>query len=169
MDSRSSSASTIPYPPHAGGGNLPWRRRRGPYASHSGLPESVASNSPVQLRTRGPNRLRTGSPFRARALPHPPAEDLRARFHALANRWREETEFHSAISALYMHPAYQEIIGMGPDVLPLLLEDLAATRTDWFWALRSISRENPVPAEERGKINRMTERWLTWGHERGFL
>ena len=87
----------------------------------------------------------------------------------LADRWREETEFHSAISALYMHPAYQEIIGMGPAVLPLLLEDLATTRSDWFWALRAISQENPVPAEDRGKINRMTDRWLTWGHERGLL
>jgi hypothetical protein len=91
------------------------------------------------------------------------------RFHALAERWREETQYHSSITALFMHPAYQEIIGLGPDALPLILEDLAATRSDWFWALRAISGENPVPAAERGQIGNMTERWLEWGHAHGYL
>lgn len=169
MDPRSSFASTIPYPSHAGGGNLPWRRRRGPYAPHSGLPESVASNSPVQLLTPGPNRFRMSSALRGRALPHPDAEDLRARFESLAERWREETEFHSAASALFMHPAYQEIIGLGPAVLPLILADLRESRDHWFWALRAITGENPVPAEERGRVDRMAERWLDWGQARGLL
>jgi hypothetical protein len=91
------------------------------------------------------------------------------RFHTLAERWREDTQFQSSINAVFMHPAYQEIIGLGPDALPLILEDLAATRSDWFWALRAISGENPVPAVERGQIGKMTERWLEWGHAHGYL
>lgn len=109
----------------------------------------------------------------ARPFPkYPPGEreeELRRRFQALAQRWREETEFHSAASALFMHPAYQEIIGLGPAVLPLMLADLEKTRDHWFWALRAITGENPVPAEERGKVERMAERWVDWGRARGLL
>jgi hypothetical protein len=87
----------------------------------------------------------------------------------LAERWRKETHLASAISTVFLHPAYQEIIGLGPAALPLILDDLAKTRADWFWALRAISGENPVPPEERGQIPRMTERWLEWGHRNGHL
>lgn len=95
--------------------------------------------------------------------------DVRARFESLARRWREETEFHSAASALFMHPAYQEIIGLGPAVLPLILMDLQHSHDHWFWALRAITGENPVPAEERGKVEQMAERWLDWGRAHGLL
>lgn len=98
-----------------------------------------------------------------------PAPDIQARFEALTRRWREETEFHSAASALFMHPAYQEIIGLGPAVLPLMLADLEKTRDHWFWALRAITGDNPVPAEERGKVEQMAERWVDWGRARGLL
>ena len=157
--------------------NMPWRRDSG-LQTRRDATQHVAGNSPVPGRTVGSSPLEENLPVTSAAAPRTlsrprpaelPKDELRQRFRLLADRWREETEFHSAISALYMHPAYQEIIGMGPAVLPLLLEDLATTRSDWFWALRAISQENPVPAEDRGKINRMTDRWLTWGHERGLL
>ncbi|HYR06337.1 MAG TPA: hypothetical protein VEQ60_01135 [Longimicrobium sp.] len=139
---------------------------------------SVAKNSPVPVRASG-----IAQPLENPAIPAPdvvtalssarqprvPDAELELRFRALAERWREETQFHSSITALFMHPAYQEIIGLGPDALSLILEDLAATRSDWFWALRAISGENPVPASERGQIGKMTERWLEWGHAHGYL
>ena len=58
---------------------------------------------------------------------------------------------------------------MGHQALPLILQDLAATRSNWFWALRAITGENPVPPEERGQIGKMTERWLEWGHAHEYL
>lgn len=68
-----------------------------------------------------------------------------------------------------MHPTHQQVIGLGPAVLPHLLDDLAKTRSNWFWALRSITGENPVPADERGQVDRMTQRWLEWGKARGLI
>lgn len=44
-----------------------------------------------------------------------------------------------------MHPAYQQIIGMGPAVVPLLLNDLVRTRSHWFWALRAITGKTQFP------------------------
>jgi hypothetical protein len=129
-------------------------------------------NSPVPARTGAVRPPLSAAA--ARALPRaghapPPQTDLASRFRRLAERWREDTQFHSSISSLFMHPDYQEIIGLGREALPLILEDLASTRSDWFWALRAITGENPVPAEERGQTDKMAERWLEWGRSRGFL
>ena len=35
----------------------------------------------------------------------------------------------------------------------------------WFPALKSISGEDPVPPEDRGKVRRMTKAWLAWGEK----
>lgn len=68
-----------------------------------------------------------------------------------------------------MHPAYQQIIGMGPEVVPLLLRDLAETESHWFWALRVITNDNPVPPEHRGRVDRMISAWLSWGMRNNLL
>ncbi|WP_335148338.1 hypothetical protein [Nostoc sp.] len=52
-------------------------------------------------------------------------------------------------------------------VIPLLLRELEKKSGHWFWALKSISREDPVPPESRGKIKEMTKAWLEWGKQRG--
>ena len=135
--------------------------------------EAVARNSPVPLRTSTTRHpAAAGGTAHALSKPRPvapPEEGLASRFRELAERWREDTQFQSSATALFMHPDYQEIIGMGHQALPLILQDLAATRSNWFWALRAITGENPVPPEERGQIGKMTERWLAWGHAHEYL
>ena|SRR5579862_5310449 len=91
------------------------------------------------------------------------------RFAALAARWFKETAALSSVSQIAMHPAYQEIIGMGPDAVPLILHELQQKPGHWFWALRAITGEDPVLPEQRGKIREMTAAWLQWGKERGYL
>ena len=67
-----------------------------------------------------------------------------------------------------MHPAYQEIIGMGERAVPLLLAELRREPDDWFWALHAITGANPVPAASRGNARTMAEAWLRWGAENGY-
>lgn len=94
--------------------------------------------------------------------------EIEATFTALVKQWREETFGISSTNQMSMHPAYQQIIGMGKPVIPLLLRELEKKSGHWFWALKSISREDPVPPEYRGKIKEMTKAWLEWGKERGY-
>jgi hypothetical protein len=68
----------------------------------------------------------------------------------------------SSTHQLAMHPAYQQIIGMGPVALEWILQDLVQTGDDWFWALNAITGENPVPAEERGNREAMIRAWVDW-------
>jgi hypothetical protein len=56
---------------------------------------------------------------------------------------------------------------MGPNVIPLLLRELENNSGRWFWALKAISREEPVTPEQRGKTNEMIASWLNWGREKG--
>jgi len=96
-------------------------------------------------------------------------DEMVARFGALASRWRAETGVLSSSSARAMHPAYQQIIGMGPAVLPLLLRELERAEEGWFWALKPIAGEDPVPPEHRGKHSEMVRDWLQWGRNRGYI
>ena len=67
-----------------------------------------------------------------------------------------------------MHPAYQQIIGMGWEVLPLILRDLKESKADWFWALTAITGANPISEGIAGNITQMTEAWLQWARAKGY-
>ena len=58
---------------------------------------------------------------------------------------------------------------MGEGALPHLLEDLRDNTGDWYWALKSISKDDPVPPRDRGKTNRMKAAWLRWGSIKGLV
>lgn len=94
---------------------------------------------------------------------------LEQTFHSLAKQWREETLFTSSLSDKVMHPAYQQIIGLGAEAIPFILRELQHNGGHWFWALGAITRENPVPPDDAGKVKRMAEVWLAWGKQNGFL
>jgi hypothetical protein len=98
-----------------------------------------------------------------------PAETLEQRFRRLAAAWRELAPTHPRNPIRYDHPVYQEIIGLGPAVVPLLLRALAEYPRDWFWALYVITGADPVAPEERGGFTGMREAWLLWGREQGLL
>lgn len=95
-------------------------------------------------------------------------EEELARFQTLAQQWKQETAHLSNIAKKALHPAYQEIIGMGKAVIPLLLAELKREPDDWFWALHALTGANPVPAVSRGNLRAMTEAWLQWGSEKGY-
>ena len=50
-----------------------------------------------------------------------------------------------------MHPAYQQIVGMGRSAVPFILKELANGPGHWFWALRAISGEDPVSSQGQGR------------------
>src|SRR5947209_7323062 len=90
----------------------------------------------------------------------PPAETIEARFHRLADAWEQATGHLSSMKAASDHSAYQEIISLGPEVVPLLLRDLEKNERHWFIALRAITSANPVPKSAAGNVPKMIEAWL---------
>jgi hypothetical protein len=98
----------------------------------------------------------------------PPQETLEQRFRRLAAEWQQATAHLSSMSAANAHPAYQEIIRLGPDVVPLLLRDMEQNETHWFNALRSITGANPLTTAEAGNIPLMVAAWLRWAKDKGY-
>ncbi len=96
-------------------------------------------------------------------------EELHRRFHDLVREWKTAKVFTSSGSEIALHPAYQQIIGMGKDAIPLILEELQREEDHWFWALKAITGEDPVAPNERGQLPKMTQAWLRWGKEHGYL
>jgi len=144
-------------------------------------PESPKQSGKYSVDRRSSNFLQSNQNTRGRSkkiskVPNsrqPKAKPERERilksdFMKLANQWRSETKYMSVMSDIISHSAYQKIISMGKDVVPLILEELRKEPEHWFWALKSITGDNPIKSEDRGRLNKMTEAWLDWGRQHGY-
>lgn len=90
------------------------------------------------------------------------------KFIRLRDQWKAETAHVSSTTRLVLHPAYQAIIGMGPDVVPLLLRELERRVDNWFWALHAVTQADPAPTDSQGDGQKMAKAWLVWGKEQGY-
>lgn len=104
---------------------------------------------------------------KAATTDHP--QTLDERFQILVARWKSERGATSSATQMAMLPAYQRLIGLGSDAVPLLLRELQREPDHWFWALGAITGENPVPPESRGNLPEMTRAWIEWGRCQGLI
>jgi hypothetical protein len=95
------------------------------------------------------------------------SDALAQRFQSLAKIWRDECAHLSSMREMVLHPAYQQIVGMGSSALPFIFTELERKPDHWFWALRAITQEDPVPPEHRGNVAEMVRAWLRWAERRG--
>lgn len=104
-------------------------------------------------------------------LPKSLKSNVEEKFNRLAEEWRSETKFFSSIYQMSVHPAYQQIIGLGPDVIPILLRELIQREEaeHWFWALSAISGENPLKSQQEGNLELMKKAWIEWGKSKKYV
>ena len=93
--------------------------------------------------------------------------DFEAEFHSLVEQWKADTGASSLVQQQIQHPAYQRIIGMGPQAVPLILHEMRRRPDHWFWALHAITGEQPVTSG--ATFGEATEAWLAWGRTRGLI
>ena len=93
---------------------------------------------------------------------------IERKFKNLAERWENDTQFSSSVLEMATHPAYQQIIGMGPDAVPLILRRLSDRLDHWFWALKAITGEDPVAESSKGDLPAMAQAWIEWGQRQGY-
>src|SRR5688572_18216036 len=114
-------------------------------------------------QSRPMGRVHNGEGERTVAVP-----SIHHRFRRLAAKWYRETRFTSSIHEIVMNKHYQQIIGLGPPAVPLILAEMKLRPHFWFWALRAITGANPVRKDIAGDLGRMTDAWLGWGRRHGF-
>ena len=101
----------------------------------------------------------------SRSKPSKPtrAQNIRQRFTKLAQRWRAETLYSSVLEDKLAHPAYQEIIEMGEDVIPLILDELRKRPSHWFQAIDSIVGRPILPEDFSGGFADAVAAYEQWG------
>ena len=95
--------------------------------------------------------------------------DIKELFEELKTDWKTRTRYLSNSAQIAAIRSYQRIIGMGPPALPLILKELERETDHWFWALEAISGENPVPANQAGRVEDMARTWIEWGRQKGLV
>ena len=94
-------------------------------------------------------------------------QSLDAEFKMLVDKWREDTFFQSSLSEICFHPAYQTIMAMGKEALPLILSDLEKRNDHWFYALKHIARRDAGAGAKNLEAARRL--WLEWGRMEKYL
>ena len=100
-------------------------------------------------------------------MPVQQSSAVAVRFEDLCWEWHRTRDPFSSGVEKFVTPAYQQIIGMGPEAVPLILRALAREIDDWFWALRSITGADPVPEEHLGDLEAMRRDWFAWAKDSG--
>jgi len=93
------------------------------------------------------------------------------KFRHLAKAWAAQRSIQSSVTAMSMMPAYQSIVGMGEDAVPLIVAQLKSEGDDpdqWFWALKAITQVDPVKPEDRGDFVAMAQSWIKWAEDEGY-
>lgn len=124
------------------------------------LPARFANSGGVVVLKR-PSRVETSESG--------PASTVRSKFLELADEWRNSTKFVSSITQQITHPAYLKIIGLGPDVLPILVRELQTHGDFWFPALEAVAQLDPVLPKNRGNYVAMKNDWMEWATSKGLL
>jgi len=141
-------------------------------SSGSGVASSLLDRNAVGSDTTSKIRVRRNSGgsatvFNLQTTVY--ADLLQERFEALADRWDAETGHLSQIERRIMHPCYQQIIAMGPAVLPVILRRLRDRPDHWFWALSLLAPANPIPPGFNGTATDAARLWVEWGERSGYL
>lgn len=101
------------------------------------------------------------SPGDAMIEPCAKCEMLRPEFNKLSKQWRHDTRL--AAHHHPEHPCHRAIVGMGIDVLPLIVEKLIVRDGWWFCALREILPDAPTMEDWMlGRIDVLRALWMAW-------
>jgi len=97
----------------------------------------------------------------------PSEKTSEAEFRALADQWQRETRKLSSVEKIVLHPAYQKIIGMGKEALPLIIRELKNSPGHWLWALVMITRQDV--AKPGQSFREACNEWVRWGESKGYI
>lgn len=98
---------------------------------------------------------------------------LEERFIQVARSWKKETAGFSFAAKKITNEHYLTIIGMGvtmgEPIIRLILQDLQKGVEHWNYALKKITKQNPVSKEHIHDLRHIRDTWLKWGKENNLL
>ncbi|MEZ4885733.1 MAG: hypothetical protein R3E32_13450 [Chitinophagales bacterium] len=91
------------------------------------------------------------------------------KFQLLAQKWKEESKFFSFTKDIVQTESYQAILKMGNTAIPFILKELEKKPKHWFYALKHLTKENPIQESSKGNLQLMTKDWMQWGKRNNLL
>jgi len=93
------------------------------------------------------------------------------RFEFLRDLWRQDIGRDSSLTNITKNKYYSQIIELKTPVVPYILKELQVRPGPWFFALRSIIKDDSpkIPNEYIGNFKKMSEVWVEWGKHRGMI
>jgi len=93
------------------------------------------------------------------------------KFNELKNSFLYATAVHSNSKLILENASCQRIIEMGEIAIPFILQELKFDPCmHWALVLHSIKPEaDPVPVEDYGQVDKVTNAWITWGKENNYI
>ena len=64
--------------------------------------------------------------------------DDRLLFNKYRNEWKRDTKFLSSVSTVTAHPAFAQIVNMGGNAVPFIVEEIEREPSNLVWALNAI-------------------------------
>jgi hypothetical protein len=91
-------------------------------------------------------------------------------FSELVSAWKAETCILSAPDDIRSSIHLKQIMDMGREIaVPMIIRQLQIEGDNpyhWWWPLRTLVGENPVPVELRRDITQASRSWIDWGRKR---
>jgi hypothetical protein len=85
------------------------------------------------------------------------------------SEWMDAVAVSSDADVMLSHPAYKRIVSLGDGAVPVILQSLRKGPSLLAWALFDITKANPVPPADYGKLDKITEAWLKWGKQNKYI
>lgn len=84
------------------------------------------------------------------------------RFRRLYSVWLDDTAHMSSVREMMAQESFEQMVAMGPDVLPLVLRELKAKPTFLFLVAQRITGHNPVTPDCVGDVQKIVTCWVNW-------
>jgi hypothetical protein len=83
-------------------------------------------------------------------------------FQKHLQQWEKETKVLSSTSEMFWNKNCQAIVDMGWEAVPHIIDLLKSHPTWLFYALRVITRSNPMKPEHTGHLHEIAADWIEW-------
>lgn len=65
-------------------------------------------------------------------------QDDQLLFESYLEKWRRETQYLSSVTAITSHPSFLQIVNMGGNAVPFILNEIERKPSNLVWALNAI-------------------------------
>jgi hypothetical protein len=95
--------------------------------------------------------------------------NAKERFQGAAQEWADHCKrvrFSSSLPKYLDHPSFRQLVQLGPEIIPDIIEAYGSDDLPWGFVLQEITGLRMIPDPDAFSPAELRKRWLTWWQER---